>query len=532
MGLKVILYDPEEEIEILLKDIFEVTGHTLYTANSSEEFTEVLNSDANILLIPFSEKDLWLKSLGKKILIPVFITRSEKEEERVLKLGFSHLNTVRIPFNPLELLGKLGTLDRTSSGEFEEIGLINTILKASQEGKSLVLEIKAEEKSCYISTNPITLSCPFEVFKSILSSNYNIAEYKGEIEEVSSFESLEDFFKALFEETHEVEIKREKGDIVKHKEFITVVWKEYEKGIFRKNLYILNLSDESRNYTVLVNVGSPDILGSLNKALREMELSLKDINLVLITDFEPYNLEVLRRIYLLNPNVIVLGRGSIGRILKVSGLSSLKFRAVEEIPLLKIKTPTGFSIRVIPINNSSYVKSCMFFLEEKNILFSGKFLGSFNTEDEKVWSIFHRIFFPCKEVLKNNVKLLQDLPQEYGVFPYYGIPYSMESNKFSILKEVHKESEYEYINDREIVLTILNRILIMLSEEERENLISSLGSIVEFEEGVPVDLYTSPHVLYEQLIEKLAESVKSKDRFFEAIGELSKYPFYIPIWEV
>ncbi|HIQ48451.1 MAG TPA: response regulator transcription factor [Aquifex aeolicus] len=532
MSLKVILYDPEEEIEILLKDIFEVTGHTLYTANSPEEFAEVLNSDANLLLIPFSEKDLWLKSLGKKILIPVFITHSEKEEEKVLNLGFSHINTVRIPFNPLELLGKLGSLNKTSSREFEEIGLINAILKASQEGKSLVLEIKSEEKSCYISTNPITLSCSFEVFKSILSSNYNIVEYKGKIEVVLSFESLEAFFKALFEETREVEIKAEKGDIVKHKEFITIVWKEYEKGIFRKNLYILNLSDESRNYTVLVNVGSLDNLGSLNKALGEMELSLKDINLVLITDFEPYNLEVLRRIYLLNPNVIVLGRGSIGRILKVSGLSSLKFRAVEEIPLLKIKTPTGFSIRVIPINNSPYVKSCMFFLEEKNILFSGKFLGNFNTEDEKVWSIFHRIFFPCKESLGNNIKLIKDLPQEYSVFPYYGIPYSTESGKLSILKEIHESSEYEYVNDHEIVLTILNRILIMLGEEEKENLISSLGSMVEFEEGVPVDIYTSPHILYEQLIEKLAESVKSKDKFFKAIEELSKYPFYIPIWEV
>ncbi|NPA32266.1 MAG: hypothetical protein GXO04_01425, partial [Aquificae bacterium] len=298
MSLKVILYDPEEKLDILLRDIFEVTGHELYTATDPEELKETLNTDANLILIPFSERKLWTQALTKKVLIPLFIANDEKEESQILSSGFSSLNAVRIPFNPLELLHKLSTLDKEEDPN--QVGLLNALLKAVSKGEKKAFLVKGEKGECCVSAEPLVLCCKPERLREILSSPHETEPYEGEVKG-EEFGELGALFSRLLETKEEKKKARPpRPRVATHEEFITVVYGEEFSGVFRKNLYVLTLKGV-RNSVVLVNLGSPDMLGSLNKAMKEKGLSLGEISLVLITDFEPSFVEMVRRIRALNP---------------------------------------------------------------------------------------------------------------------------------------------------------------------------------------------------------------------------------------
>jgi len=212
----------------------------------------------------------------------------------------------------------------------------------------------------------------------------------------------------------------------------------------------------------------------------------------------------------------------------LSGLgTSARFRAVEELPLLRIKTPSGHTFRVLAFDGYPGKKSSGYFLEELGILFTGKLLGSFNTQDEELRAVFHKVYFPGGEVLEENLDYLDTLPEDFRVFPRVGLPDLPHDPMLRF-----EDFRFRRINDKDAVLVILSKVLSSLSEEEREELIAQLIRLVEFESDTPVAVHTEPHVLYEALMRALLNVVRSSESFFNILKMLSRYPFYIPLPEV
>ncbi|NPB07763.1 MAG: hypothetical protein GXN96_02400 [Aquificae bacterium] len=533
MSLEVILYDPDGEIEYLLTDIFEVTGHSLYVAEKEEDLRELIKHEASLILLPYSALKLWLELLREKVLIPLFLTRSQEEEERLLRRGFSELNFSRIPFNPLELLNKLNLLNRTSYEEVRENGFINTLLKLSAGDREGGLLISSPSGECFVSVKPPGSSCPPEKLREVLSEEHEIQLTDHKEVPRYTYESLADFLSRLLEEKKtRPAVRKEEEGIETLDETLTVLWREYEKGVFRKNLYLLTFRDSERRFTLLVNLDSLASYPLIDRALRERGLSPKDLNLIVITDFEPFNLEVLKKIHLANPKVGVIARSKIGRIIKTSGLAGLKFRAMETIPYLRVNLVTGQSLVFLPVNMSTFECSGVLLVENYGWVFTGKLLGNFNSREEEERKLFHRMYFPCNTVLKKNIKILKKMEDGYRIFPYYGIPYEFRKDLITELLEVSTGMDYEYPQDAEVVVALISRVLKLLEEEEREALKDSLGALVEFDGNEPVSIFTEPYILYERFVCSVVESVSSRESFFKVLHELARYPFYLPPVEV
>ena len=524
MGFKVVLYDPEEEVFPILSDIFSVTGHELYYAKTREKVLTSFPEDSNILILPYKDLPLLFEVLKERPIIPVFIVKSKEEEEKIVCCGFNHLNIVYIPFNPLELLNQLFLIDNSAYTDFEKLGFLNTLLKALQEEKEIILTLNAENKECKVSSYPLSSSCDIEQLKNILSENYKLKIAEGSKDYEHTYENVSELLKKLIEEKVEEKVEVFTGILSLH-EVVNVVWREYSKGIFRKNLYILTLNE---NFRILVNLDSILSLPVLNSTLRKKGLTLKDINVIIITDFEPYNAEVLRRILAINPNVNLIGRRKVGEILNLCGIRGIKFRAVEDFPFLSAKLPTGNTLKFVIFDYSPSEPSLAFGVEEYKLLFTGKILGNFNTEDKSLMKTFHRIYFPCSRSLKNNLRKVKENFGGYKVFPYTGIPYENTDEAFKTLENTDCGLDFEYVEDKDISFVILNKVLITLKDEERRRLMDSLAGIVEFEDSVPVELLTSPDTLIEEILRNLREVVNTKESYFSVLKEIDKYSLYIP----
>jgi len=534
MSLEVILYDPDKEIEYLLADIFEVTGHTLYVAEKEEELQELLKHDVNLILLPYKDLNLWLKLLTEKPLIPLFFTKTSEDEKKLLKAGFSELNFIRIPFNPLELLNKLNFLNKSSSEDYRELGFVTTLLKLTFEKKDTGIVLLSPSGECYVGVSPVETSCGAEEIKKILSEEYEIILTYEKKPVQKRFENLSAFFtELLLEEKKAVATVRKEGEgLEKVNDSLTILWKEYEKGIFRKNLYLLTFRKEGKSFNVLINLDSIASFPLIDKALKERGLSLQDLNLIVITDFEPFNIEVLKKIHLTNPKIGVIARSKTGRVIRTSGLAGLKFRAMETIPFLEVSLVTGHKLKFFPVNVSNHECSGVLVVEDLKSVFTGKLLGNFNSEEEEKRKLFHRMYFPCNTVLKKNMKILKNLREGYTVYPYYGLPYEFKKEIITELLEVNTSMDYEYPEDAEVVKGLISKVMLLLNEEERETLKDSLGALVEFEGNEPGSIFTEPYILYERFVCSLVESVKTKESFFRVLQELARYPFYLPPVEV
>ncbi|MDQ7081670.1 MAG: hypothetical protein Q9N34_00710 [Aquificota bacterium] len=105
MAIKALLLDRDREIFPLLGDIFNVTGHKLLIAASDDMFRELISSaTVDVVIINQADIKSWVEVCGEDCTpLPFFIVEREEEERRLRSLGFSDLNYIRKPFNPLDL---------------------------------------------------------------------------------------------------------------------------------------------------------------------------------------------------------------------------------------------------------------------------------------------------------------------------------------------------------------------------------------------------------------------------------------------
>ncbi len=532
MALKVILYDPKGEIEYLLSDIFEVTGHTLYSlkGDKGKILEEISQKDSNLLILPVEDMDLWINALKSKVLFPFFILTDNREADFLLKRGFSELNLIPIPFNPLDLLNKLTTIDKLdlhgeNPGEF---GFINTLLKSTLRKDQHAIKVKSGAKECYVKVNPLSTTCPLNELISILSEEHTLELSSKEVQTGKTFDTLSNLMEELLKEettTVPTTVKRIQEEFIEEiEEGFLSVQKILNNGITRRNFYLLQL--QGRGKEVILCIGLPVLSGLslLDKALNKLRKTLGDITAVLLPTCSFEELEVLKILSLKTSKLNVIGRKKLGELFRLYGIGNIRFKAIEDIPFLRVGLVTGDTITFIPLSDGL---SISIRLREK--LFTGKLFGSFNTEDMEIRKIFHRILYPSRDILLLDLRLLNLHMSNVKVYPLFGSEINNPEKVYAELKD------YRYtpnlVKDQE-ALYLFNLTLEYLTREEKEKLLERIGSYVELENNKAVELFTDPGLFMEELFKSLTYSIDSPEKFFDILKELFNYGIYIPPSEV
>lgn len=530
MGLKVILYDPTGELEYLLSDIFEVTGHTLYSlkGKKKEILNKILEINSNLLILPVEERDLWIEALKKKILFPFFIVGDYKIGELLLKKGFSELNLIPIPFNPLDLLNKLTIVDKynLSDGNLKDFGFINALLKLAFLGERNYLKIKIDTKECLV--NSKSASCSLQELKEILEEDYDLEIHSGDFQAKEFFESLSSLVEELLKEKIRITtVEKEKvlEEIIEEiEEGFLCVQKILNNGVIRRNFYILRL--QGREKEVVLTVGLPELSGLslLEKALNNLGKDLKDISAILLPICSIQELEVLKRLSLKVPKLNVIGRRKLEELLKLYGVGNVRFKAIEDIPFLRAGLATGHLLSFVPL-----IDGLSMGIRLNDKFFTGKIFGSFNTDDPEVRKIFHRILYPSRELLLLELRSLIPYFSDAKVYPLFGPKVENPEKVYLELRDYQYAPSF--INLQK-ALNLLNFVFNNLTNEEKEKLLERIGPYVEFVNGVAKSLYTEPNLFISELFNALTYSVSSPERFFNILKELFNYGIYVPPSEV
>lgn len=521
MSLKALLLDKEREVFPLLGDIFNVTGHKLLIAINDNLYKELLSStDVDVVILNYADVKFWFESLEKgKATLPLFLLDREEEEKRLLSLGFSELNLVRKPFNPLELLNKLSYAHKLSPIEdAHQLGLVNTIIKLSNLRESRLVEV-SNGKTCRILIREGKLEgmdCNLEELRSILEGDHllRVREFDY-IEPELRFGGTLEFIKALIEGAKPISVALSEGDRIV-KEFKLV--EELDKGLYRisrfaslpvllKNVYLRVYEGGDKRIAFLINAGSLDEWSQIRNLVEDVLFSVSELQAVILLTGSLSSVYNSFMMVEQKVNVQFITDYSVKRELSEAGCKSGRIRTFEDFPSYSVKIATGQMLKFIPINFSPYLGSFCLYEEDTGYLFTPEFLSSFFNEREEEPTeeirLYHRVYMPSGDVLNRLLAKFRDLKVS-RVFPRYGRPYGNFQRVLTELSGIGAGLDFPPISDRGTALELLSRVVnFVMNREEKEladRFVEELSRFATVEGGSVTDVYVDPHFTVELLL--------------------------------
>jgi DNA-binding response OmpR family regulator len=526
MAIKAILLDREREIFPLLGDIFNVTGHKLLIAASDEMFRELMRSaTVDIVIINQADIKSWIEVCREGCTpLPFFIVEREEEERRLKALGFSELNYIRKPFNPLELLNKLSYLHKLDPlREAHSLGFLSTVIKLSNLGETRIVELSGN-LTCEVGIKEgrvIGITSGLEDLRTLLEEGGTSLKVK-DFEDLTweqTFEDTRDFIRTMIERARPLEITAPTPDRLPG-EFRQV--EEVEEGVYRiskfssvpvilKNVYLRIYEDAGRRVAFLINAGSLDEWSGVRNLVEDVLLSLGELDAVVVLGGD---LSSLYNVFILGDqhrgSLQVIADYSVKRFLSESGFRSGKIRTFEDFPSYSVTVTTGHRIRFIPLNFSPYPGGFCLYEEDTGFLFTPDFLSSLFSEDPKDplegVRLFHRIYMPSGEVLRNLISRVSGL-RIRKVFPRYGLPYGNADEVIEALKDLKTGVDLSPVSDLETVLALIKGTLTkVMNLEDRsvaDKFVEELSRFATVEGGTVSDIYVEPRFALELLVRSL-----------------------------
>ncbi len=524
MAVKALLLDKDREIFPLLGDIFNVTGHKLLIAANEKMFSDLIYStDVDIVMINHADVKAWLNAWKEdKIALPFFFIDREEEERKLRSVGFSELNFIRKPFNPLELLNRLSYLHKLGPEEASQLGLLNTLIKLSNSKKTVLVEV-SDSTDCNIlmyEGKILGLDCTLDGILSILESesvSVNVKDYE-EIELEQRFKDTKDFIQNLIEKAKPIRVVLSEGEKVL-KEFKPV--EEVEENLYRvskfasvpvllKNVYLRIYEGRDKRVALLINIGTLDEWSSVRNLVEDTLFSLESLDAVILLTGE---LASLYNTFILSEQktkVQFITDYSVKRCLSESGCKSGRIRTFEDFPSYNVTIATGHRLRFIPVNFSPSVGGFCLYEEETGYLFTPELFSSlFNEKSTNLKEeirLYHRIYMPCGDVLNSLMNRFADVKVS-TVLPRYGLPYSDFVDTVNTLRDIKTGLDFMPVSRREYALEILNKALIYVMNNEEKNIADKfaedLGRFSTVEGGKVTDLYVEPPFTVELLLNAL-----------------------------
>ncbi len=548
MAIKALLYDKDREIYPLLGDIFNVTGHKLLVAPDENIFKElVASTEVDIIMINKADINSWLSVLREnRIILPFFIADTEEEEERLKRLGFSELNYIRKPFNPLELLNKLVYLEKLNPLDSAyRLGLINTVIKLFKTKADKVIELSnSQVYNIVVEKGQVSyMDCTIEELRNLVSEEDYKVKVKDKTEEIRSevgFKHTYDFLKSFFETVKPVTVKVK--ETLPEFKFV----EEVEKGIYRiskfastkiilKNVYLRIYEGNGKKIAFLINIGTIDEWSGIKNLVEDTLLGMDKLDGVILLSGDLasiYNAflasQELSKVQFITDNYIK-------RNLVDSGFKSGRIRTLGDFISYRARLATGHTLRFIPLGFSPSVGSFCLYEEDTGILFTPEFLSSFYSESEKdkdkVKAIFHRIFIPSGSVLSGLIEKIRNLNVK-KVLPRYGLPYDNFSETIRLLEGLRTGTDLKPLDSESKAKNILQEVInIVATHESRDILERYIEGIAKY--GVisgkfVEELFISPAFAVELAIKELLSLTSVKpSTIISALGFISAQNVYI-----
>lgn len=520
MALKVLLLDKDREVFPLLGDIFNVTGHKLLVATDVKMFKDlVMSTDVDIVIVNHSDIKAWLSSWKKeKGTLPFFLLDSEEDEEKLFRLGFSELNFVKKPFNPLELLNKLSHLHALSPyEEAHNLKLINTLIKLMNLKDSKIVEV-SNSKQCnvLVETGEVRgTDCTMNELITLLGEEHTVKvkEYE-DIQLESKFGNTYEFVKTILNTVKPTAVvHREKGlarFVEEVEEDIFRISKFSDVPILLKNVYLRIYRHGDKKIAMLINVGTLDEWSAIRNLIEDTLFSLNELDAVVLLTGELASLYNSFLLIQQRANITFITDSTVKRFLSESGFKSGRIRSFDSFPSYSVTIGTGDRLRFIPVNFSPSVAGFCLYEEDTGFLFTPEFLSSFYNEEsanpfDEIY-LFHRIYMPCGSILNMLLDRTEGLKVK-KVFPRYGMPYGDFPEVRERLMNMKTGLDFPHLVDKDRAVDLLNRILLfVLNNEEKETadkFVEELEMFSTVQGGTVADLHVEPSFVVELVLSTL-----------------------------
>jgi hypothetical protein len=533
-----MLLDKKKQYFSLLADIFNITGHKLLIALDENKAFELLKvSEPEILILPAEDIDFWFKLLElEKYILPVLFVESYEEAESLRKYGLRDLNSVVLPFNPMELLTKIVSLSREPQdvASLSATGPVNVLLKLLRKGvtSSLLIEdIEDEENFCTIYIHEGIIkgsSCGREEILTLIPKDVKTTlDVYEEDRAVMSYvyKNNWDFLSTIVygyvpeQLLTQVGLKEEEpatsrpvldmSQPIETGDGLFWIGVPQEGGLLQKNSYLRIYERESIRVPVLINIGTMQDYILIRAKLEQVIGTVDALRAVVILGSAVDECSGILSMLQSNQRALVITSLSIAQRLKALGIPQARIRAFESFPNRRLRLATGDVLRFVPLPFLPERGSFAMLEESRGYLFTGRFLSSLCTYEElnpveggdlEDVLIYTGFMAPSQDTLNRALKRI-NWEEVDSILPMFGNPvHSQERVKelFARLERGLLPVAFE-VNDREVVLEVCNSLVAYLRDNmeasELQSFLEEFNQFAYLEDGKIVEPFVEPESL-------------------------------------
>ncbi|SJZ84554.1 hypothetical protein SAMN02745119_01797 [Trichlorobacter thiogenes] len=201
------------------------------------------------------------------------------------------------------------------------------------------------------------------------------------------------------------------------------------KTFLSRNSFLRIFEGNKTSGSLLIDPGpTSDFVSLSRKVSSVLPGGLLNINLAFINHQDPDVVGVLPKMYAMNRRLNVIATEDTWRLVSLNGLSSVRFRSIDQVQDQRLVLPTGHKLQFIPTPYCHFRGASMIYDLESRILFTGDFLGGVEASGliatEENWAgvkAFHQIYMPSNEAMKLAVKKIRALePTPLALAPQHG----------------------------------------------------------------------------------------------------------------
>ncbi len=560
-AIKALLLDKKAELFEILGDIFNVTGHKLIVAKTEDQALDLLNAvDVDIILLPYEDRDFWIhsrKDHSIKGIYPMFIGEKEEELKDIIDMGFSYVNFIMKPFNPLDLLNRIGHLSTLEEHEDLSIfGLLNVLIEMEKHEETGYVELSHKDGKCILFVEGGTVkesTCDTDVLKGLFAKEPDITKLPIVEDFVAKeqFNSTDDLIEKLWVEMEE--IVEEKAVEVKVEERLRELIKEVEEDVYciqfrsdkdllSKNAYLRVFRNGDTKINMLINPWHQMVWGDIKACIEHLIGDIKSLHIVMLLTQDVFKNQNVIRIMEINPKVTLITTRDIVHSMRLAGMPAFKTRTLDLFRYFKVTLATGHTLNFIPAPYTPYKGNFAVMEREKGMLYTSEIFSSMipvsrladiTTFDPHGIKIFHMIHMPHSEGVKNFINSFEELPK--WILPAYGSLLKGEDvqKAVNVLSKVNMGIELPLIRDKQEAILILNETLSYvkgrIDGELFKDILSELERFALIEKGRIVDVLTEPSITIDQLFISLC-NVKSvgDEIMYDVLNFISEREVMLP----